>query len=582
MKRNDAIIFRKFIQIMLPAFGTGIAVALNEFVDSILVSQLLGSEAMAIVNVCSPLMLFAACMYQLFGIGGSIVYSRLIGEKREKEAQNFFGLSMLCAFVVSVVTMVLGIVFRGTVAHLLVGESSLSGELETYLVYSFLAYPFVMVVMAISCFLPAMNHPVLASSCAITANAVNLVLDYVFIKPLNQGVHGAAMATLAGYVFAGMIIVVLFARKTISLSVTETLRNIRMSSILEIVRMGISYASIQLGFALTVGFRNNIAASFGNDELVSFSFFMQLGSIISIFLAGVCDGAVPVYSLLYGADDRQGIRLLTKKGLTFLEICSVALVAVFLLFPGVLLGMFDIESAVQKEICLRSMRTFAVYAPFRSAIVYYRNMMNAGGRTKYATVIAMIDSIIGIFVFSYLGSRIWGIDGLWYAYVLNVAIILLMIVCYNTYLYCKSGRKLSPFYLLSEERDTLLLDLTIFSDTEEITGLSEKTIASCKEHGVDHRLSTFAGLTVEEMAVYTRNHCGGHQYLDVLIKKEQDGIRIDFRSIGQPFNPMVESEQDAHYNVELLNKLVDDIIYAYAMGLNTTTILLKQNAKKAE
>ncbi len=48
---------------MIPSFGAAIARSLNEFVDSIVVSQLPGSEAMAVVNLGSPLMLIPACIY---------------------------------------------------------------------------------------------------------------------------------------------------------------------------------------------------------------------------------------------------------------------------------------------------------------------------------------------------------------------------------------------------------------------------------------------------------------------------------------------------------------------------------------
>lgn len=577
MKRNDSIIIRKFLQIMIPAFGTAIAVSLNEFVDSILVSQLLGSEAMAIVNVGSPVMFIAACIYLLFGMGGSIIYSRLIGEKKEKEAENVFGLSILCAVAVSLAAMILGIAFRAPIARMLAGECDFLDELIPYLMYSFLSFPLVVGVMAISFFLPAMNHPVLGSSCAIIANVVNLVMDYVFIHLLNQGTCGAAMATLTGYVVTAVLIAVLFARKTITLPISGTLRSFSGKRLGEILKLGSPGAAIQLGFALTIGFRNTIAAGYGNDELVAFSFFMQLGSIISIFLAGICDGVVPLCSLMYGADDRQGIRLLTRKGLVLLEICSVALIALFLLWPGLLLGMFDIESAAQKELCLRSIRTFAVYAPFRSVIVFYRVYLNAIEKPKYATAVSLMDSIIGIFLFTYIGDAIWQVDGLWYTYILNAAATLLLIVCVNAWQYRRSGRKISPFYLLPVEPDKFLLDLTILSESEEISQISQRAIAACKESGLSERISTFAGLLIEEMAVYTRNHCGGGQYLDILMKQENGSVQIDFRSIGKPFNPMVESELDAHYNVELLNKLVDDIVYVYAMGLNTTTIVLKEN-----
>lgn len=583
MKRNDSIIFHKFIQLVFPAFGTAIAISLNEFVDSIMVSQLLGSEAMAIVNIGSPIMLFAACLYALFGIGGSIIYSRLIGEKKKDDADTVFGTAVIVSLCVSVLVMLLGLIFRAPLASILANGSGFEGELYFYLKYLFISYPLVVFVMCIATFLPAMNHPVLGSSCAIIANVVNLLMDYVFIKVFNQGVCGAAMATLFGYLVALLLIIYLFLSKRISCSIKKTLQKLNIKKIWSIIKSGIADASIQLGFSLAWGFCNAIASGFGTDGIVAFSFFMQLGSIISIFLAGICNGAIPVYALLYGADDREGIKLLTKKAAIILEICTIASAALFLLFPKVLFGLFDIQLQEQARLCMNSIIAFSIYAPFRSLLVLYRIILNSGGKEKYATAISVTDSIAGVFVFTIVGTKIFGVDGLWYSHVINTLFIILMILLINTLMYNKSHKSISPLFLFSKNRNDFILDYTITSKTEMISELSEMAIEKCRSNGIDEKTSNFAGILIEEMTVYTHNQCGSDQYIDILMKKDNDTLKIDFRSIGKPFNPMVKTEKDEQYNVELINKLVKKIVYVYAMGLNTTTLIINMegnNGKK--
>ena len=50
-RRNGRIITRKFFRYVVPMVMSTIAISLNEFVDSMLVSNLLDSDAMAIVNI---------------------------------------------------------------------------------------------------------------------------------------------------------------------------------------------------------------------------------------------------------------------------------------------------------------------------------------------------------------------------------------------------------------------------------------------------------------------------------------------------------------------------------------------------
>ena len=58
--RSDKLLLRKFSQYLVPTMITYAALSLNEFVDSMLVSNLLGSEAMAIVNIGVPVVLLMA------------------------------------------------------------------------------------------------------------------------------------------------------------------------------------------------------------------------------------------------------------------------------------------------------------------------------------------------------------------------------------------------------------------------------------------------------------------------------------------------------------------------------------------
>lgn len=56
-QRTGYILERKFQKYLIPSIMTAIAVSLNEFVDSILVSHLLGATAMSIVNIAFTVML---------------------------------------------------------------------------------------------------------------------------------------------------------------------------------------------------------------------------------------------------------------------------------------------------------------------------------------------------------------------------------------------------------------------------------------------------------------------------------------------------------------------------------------------
>ena len=60
---------KKFRQYFFPSLIAAIAMSLSEFVDSMVVSNLMGSNALAIVSVCTPLMTIMAAIFMLLGGG---------------------------------------------------------------------------------------------------------------------------------------------------------------------------------------------------------------------------------------------------------------------------------------------------------------------------------------------------------------------------------------------------------------------------------------------------------------------------------------------------------------------------------
>ena len=126
--RNGGILDRKFLHYFLPTLITTIAISLNEFVDSLVVSNLLGSDALSIVNLGSPIVLAMAAVYTLFGNGGATVYGVLCGKQDRKSAGQVFRLSMFVSMAVGILFLVLGMAFLSPLCNMLCRTGELIGD----------------------------------------------------------------------------------------------------------------------------------------------------------------------------------------------------------------------------------------------------------------------------------------------------------------------------------------------------------------------------------------------------------------------------------------------------------------------
>ena len=123
--RSDKLLLRKFSQYLVPTMITYAALSLNEFVDSMLVSNLLGSEAMAIVNIGVPVVLLMAAAYALLGQGGATLYAIAAGRRDHRTAGESLTASMTLSLVIGFIIMIPGIMLLDPFAGILCKEEAL-------------------------------------------------------------------------------------------------------------------------------------------------------------------------------------------------------------------------------------------------------------------------------------------------------------------------------------------------------------------------------------------------------------------------------------------------------------------------
>ena len=106
-QRTGTVLNREYIRFMIPAMLSAIGISLSEFADSMVVSNLLDSNAFAIINLALPIIFMATMIYTITGLGGSLLFAECLGKKESKNADNYFtissGLSVLTGIVLIVI-----------------------------------------------------------------------------------------------------------------------------------------------------------------------------------------------------------------------------------------------------------------------------------------------------------------------------------------------------------------------------------------------------------------------------------------------------------------------------------------------
>lgn len=574
--RTDRILSKKYRQYLIPSILTSLALALNEFVDCMLVSNLLDSDALAIANLGCPVILLIASCYVLLGSGGATLYAIFLGKWEKEKAGKVFTVSMILALILGIVILVVCTVFKRGITSVLCVDEALRPAFTSYYQVLLFTAPILVLMLTFLCYLPPSGAPVIATTVNIVANGLNLLMDIVYIRVFHMGVEGAAWATITGYLIGVVVMAVLMKKKHVVI-VRHRVRTADLYLVPMICTQGAATAFLQICYAVKYAFSNNIAVvEGGRIGVVAFSLCLQSFSIASVFLLGVADAAQPFLAMLSGQKDYKGERGVLVQSLRLQFLSAIALIALFLLFPQGMTLLYGLKDPETILMGIHGIRLFCLTYLTRGIAIQFMRFFQVEQRKGYAFFISMMDGLFVIPV-GFILSRSIGLDGVFIAYPISAAMMLLMILIINTCIYVRHREEYSGILLVRKDTgNTAVLNLSITDDDVQISAASEQMIDFCAEQGIARKIAMKVGLMCEEMAVYTHHHRKEAGDIDFLLRIKEDSITINFRSIGEPFNPTRQADDDMAENLIMLNSLPHNLSYDYIMGMNNTQIVMER------
>ncbi|QGY43167.1 hypothetical protein GM418_05690 [Maribellus comscasis] len=581
MKRSDILTNRIFKRYFLPTILMAMALSMGIIVDGIIVGNKLGSEALAIVNLSTPIVLGFNSIYVLMGVGGSVLAAIAIGQRSESNALSYFQQAILMMLLFSVIVLVVGLIFHTRIAEFIAGDTGMEAKLVPYLKILFLGSPLMIVVPGISSFIRTDNNPRLASVILIVANGVNLIFDIIYLFVFNMGVEGAALATVTGYGAGSLVLITYFFREKVTFRIKKP-EMISGAKILKIIATGLPAALTTLFLFLKIFLINIIVINtLGKSGMAVFSVCLSCLAFVSMFISGAAQTISPIIGVLYGELDQQGIRFTIFRTFKIVGLASLLLIALFEIFPSQVLQLFGVSSANELALGIQAIRIFSISllgTALNVVLMYYFQTIQ---QKKLSLVIASVQGFMLVVPLAFVFSKIWGGSGIWIAFGVSEVCTLLIVFILTRRIRKNSDVKLQGMLLFqSRTSANALLDVSIVDDVKNAARLSEDVVQFCSENGLNERTSMHVGLAVEELAVNSFEHGYRDQtkkVVDVRVSIGASEVLISLKDDGIPFNPANYSaiENDSEFKsmgLQLVKNIAREVNYTRMLGLNSTII----------
>lgn len=478
----NALAVDKFYRFIPPNTLKVFAVCISSFVDALIVATLLGSEAMAVVNLGSPIIMAVAMVTALLTVGGSTLYASACGAFNKGKADKIFTVSAIAALLISgLMTAGLFCSKEILISSLCAGNQNLVGASRNYIVILIASIPVLAISTVLFGFLPSAGQPKLSSTLMLMANVVNLCLDVVFIKLFGLGIEGAAYATVCGYIVALLWYVMCYLRKKINMSfVRVSVKDFRELG--SVCSMGASASISQLSFAIKVAVCNTITLHFGgSNALIAFSVCMQLLSITSIFVGGIGSSMINITATLRGQKDFPATEKVVRKAYFIILVCSAVILAAFELFAPQIAVLYKISEEEVMHMTVHAIRIFSLAILLRGVIVVFMFYVQSIHKTLYASFISLFDGFLGQLPLAFIACLLIGIDGLWWSFPLNSLLLATIVLIWNSRLMKRSNPSSFRNLLLVEREADVLIEKSgteLLSNVEESSLVSDGIIAS--------------------------------------------------------------------------------------------------------
>ena len=237
MKR-DAIdlgtvkVFTLFKKYFIPTLFGMLSMSAVTAIDGIFVGHGIGSDGIAAINICIPLLMLFTGVGLMVGAGSSVVASIQLSRGKPKAARINVTQAILFVTVVALIPSVLMMAYPSATARLLGASEHLAPMVKEYLLWFIPSLMFQMWCSVCLFIIRLDGAPRFAMMCNVAAALISVLLGWLFIFPFGWGLMGAAFAATIGLFSGGLIGLVYlfrFARKLRFYPIKWSVKSMRLS-----------------------------------------------------------------------------------------------------------------------------------------------------------------------------------------------------------------------------------------------------------------------------------------------------------------------------------------------------------------
>lgn len=423
--------YAKLLKFTFPSIIMMVFSSIYGVVDGVFVSNFVGSNPFAAVNLIVPFLMILGAVGFMIGTGGSALVAYTFGIKKEKKANEIFSLLIYILIIAGVVFTVSGLIFLEPVSRLLGADDAMLPYCVSYgriILTSLVPY---MLQNVFQSFLVTAERPHFGLYITILAGVTNIALDALFVAVFEMGVEGAALATAISQCVGGFIPLLYFTLPNKSkLHLGKTHLDLR--AVGKTCANGSSEFMTNISMSIVNMIYNwQLMRIIGADGVTVYGVIMYVSFVfVSIFL-GYSIGSAPIIGYHYGAGNKDELKSLFSKSIKLVITMSICLTVAAEILAKPLSLIFVGSDPKLLDLTTEAFSIYAISFLLTGFNIFASSFFTALNDGPVSALISFGRTLLFQIVAVFVLPMIFGLSGVWFAVVdAEIMTLCLSLLCY--------------------------------------------------------------------------------------------------------------------------------------------------------
>lgn len=377
----------------IPMLIGNIAQQLYNTVDSVVVGNFVGDNALAAVGSAGPILNLLIVMFIGISVGASIMVSQYFGARNREDLSETIGNCIVLTGIASLVAMVMGVLLARPLLIVLQTPDTIIEWCTSYLRILFIGSAGLAYYNILSGVLRGLGDSISALLYLVVASVLNIILDILFVVKFGMGVDGVAIATVIAQGVSAILCIWRLTRLKDLFDIKPAYLKITKKHTLGIIRLGVPSGITQAIMSMSMLVVQSLINNFGEQFIAANVIVMRVDGFAMMpnFSFGT---ALTTYAgQNIGAKAYDRVAKGAKQGTILGGVTSAVITGAILVLGKPLMGIFT-NTQELVELSMNMMQILAAGYIAMALIQCLSGIMRGAGDTLTPMWISIIMTIV--------------------------------------------------------------------------------------------------------------------------------------------------------------------------------------------